>query len=252
MSHTGMFRVKYIWFCILCVLLLLSFSGEVHAKGYYEPVEAVIPVFCISISEAGFNEIVIEAEDDISPMPEQSKIAVKNGATGEFRIEISEPGTYKYVVYELDSQGEKINDEHNIYYVSIIVLQSEEGELQCTVAAENSEQEGKPELLDFYYRESEISPEPEEPTVTPTQIPTQTPPADDPTPIPITEEPTSVPFANNPTSVPWADTSYPEQAENVKTGDQNNIAIWVILLLLSAGVAVPFAAVKRKGKETDR
>lgn len=252
MSHTGMFRAKYIWFYILCVLLLFSFSTGVFAGGYYKPVEAVIEVFCISISEAGFNEIVIEAEDDFAPMPEQNKIAVENGGTGEFRIEISEPGTYKYVVYELDSHGEKITDEDNIYYVSLFVLQSDEGELDCTVTAETSDETEKPEILQFYYIEGDVSPEPEEPTVTVTEIPTATPSADDPTTTPLADDPTVTPWTDNPTAIPWGDTVNSQTAEDVKTGDHSDIAFWFLLMMLSAGVIVLFAGTKRNSKETDR
>lgn len=151
MSRAGILRVKYICLNVLCVFLLFFFSVRVFADAVYTPVEAVIQVFCLEINGNAdcVYKVAIEPGNDNAPVPESETIVVQNGGIGEFKIRMTEPGTYVYKIYELaGSDGEIIYDD-TVYYVTVFVTHSDEEGLKYSVSAAASDSTGKPDTVEF-------------------------------------------------------------------------------------------------------
>ena len=103
----------------LCaVLLFIVFP--VAAEFMYTPLKVEIPV---SLERAGIAnekdyEIVIEPDTKGSPMPDQDSITFLSG-TRTFSIEVNEPGTYEYRIYERAGSNNKIIYDSTLYTVTL-------------------------------------------------------------------------------------------------------------------------------------
>lgn len=105
----------------------------------YETVNAGIPVFCheLTAGEQHSYDIIIEPADASLPMPESSIITVDSGENALFSIDISEPGTYDYRVYERPGTDERVEYDDTVYLVSIFAENDDSGGLRTAVSAKD-------------------------------------------------------------------------------------------------------------------
>lgn len=105
----------------------------------YETVNAGIPVFCheLTAGEQHSYDIIIEPADASLPMPESSIITVDSGENAVFSIDISEPGTYDYRVYERPGTDERVEYDDTVYLVSIFAENDDSGGLRTAVSAKD-------------------------------------------------------------------------------------------------------------------
>ena len=105
----------------------------------YETVNAGIPVFCheLTAGEQHSYDIIIEPADASLPMPESSIITVDSGENAVFSIDISEPGTYDYRVYERPGTDERVEYDDTVYLVSIFAENDNSGGLRTAVSAKD-------------------------------------------------------------------------------------------------------------------
>ncbi|MBR6241998.1 MAG: hypothetical protein IKQ90_00725 [Ruminococcus sp.] len=105
----------------------------------YETVNAGIPVFCheLTSEEQHSYDIIIEPADASLPMPESSIITVDSGENALFSIDISEPGTYDYRVYERPGTDERVEYDDTVYLVSIFAENDNSGGLRTAVSAKD-------------------------------------------------------------------------------------------------------------------
>lgn len=135
---------------LLCVLLFL-FSVNVYANAIYQPITAAIPVsFSLSGSGAATFEAVIETKDN-SPQPSELSMMVYGSGSGEFNIQITEPGTYKYVVYQKKGSTDKVTYDTTVYDVTVYVTNnpSAGGQLDYAITAVASDTGRKPDKIQF-------------------------------------------------------------------------------------------------------
>ena len=113
-------------------------SREMTASAY-ETVNAGIPVFCheLTAGEQHSYDIIIEPADASLPMPESSIITVDSGENAVFSIDISEPGTYDYRVYERPGTDERVEYDDTVYLVSIFAENDNSGGLRTAVSAKD-------------------------------------------------------------------------------------------------------------------
>lgn len=132
-------KLSYTCFNILCILSFYFFSFLDIKVVAYETIEAIIPVSCLEIldGETHIYEIVIETENDISPQPKSNTLTIMDNGTGEFTIEITEPGTYVYKIYEKSGVNTNIIYDDTVYYVTVFVTNTEEDNLNICRFSKN-------------------------------------------------------------------------------------------------------------------
>lgn len=134
--------------CLLSVILFFAGSFKAYA---YTAVKAEIPVDCLEIPDDNTHiyTIKIEAENDISPEPNSDTLEISENGTGHFEINITEPGTFIYKISEIAGDDTDIEYDSNIYYITLFVENSTEGELIYTVTATIDGRNKKTEKIDF-------------------------------------------------------------------------------------------------------
>ena len=193
----------------------------------YETVDAVIPVFCheLTAGEQHSYDIIIEPADVSLPMPESSIITVDSGENAVFSIDISEPGTYDYRVYELSGTDERVEYDDTVYLVSIFAENDNSGGLRTAVSA-------KDEKTGLKVRDIEFIDSAEEQTTTAsttTQTSTQTAGAS--TTQPVT------------TTTTTRKTTIIETITDIMTGDTMPVGLLCCVMAFAAFIA---AAARRK------
>ncbi len=91
----------------------------------YENICAHIPVKCYDFSDSDNLEykIKIESETFGAPVPEKDILEIDENCTGYFDINITEPGTFVYKIYEIKDDDENIRYDDKNYYVNLYVEQ---------------------------------------------------------------------------------------------------------------------------------
>lgn len=114
-----------------------------------------VPVFAmknvsteIAFTVDGPNDgkVVIEAIDD-APLPEITEY--KNVTEGSFKIEYSEPETYKYKVYQIAGTENDVKYDDTVYNVTVSVMTNDDGDLYTVVTICVGDDTHKPESIKF-------------------------------------------------------------------------------------------------------
>lgn len=133
---------------ILSVFVLSFYTLPVSA---YTTISAEIPVFCLEIpdDETHLYRIKIESENEISPVPKSDLLEITDNGTGKFEIDINEPGTFAYRVYEIAGDEEAVQYDTNVYSVTVFAENMDETGLRYAVTAEIIGQDGKQDRIAF-------------------------------------------------------------------------------------------------------
>jgi pilin isopeptide linkage protein len=166
--------------------------------------------------------ILLEAEDDGAPVPENQILTIIGSDTGKFEeIDYTLPGVYRYIVRQRNDELPNYTYDETIYHITVTVYETDEGRLRSVMKVVKNDETEKSDAITFIneYDAPEPTPTPEptatptptpEPTATPTPEPTATPtpePTATPTPEPTatpTPEPTATP---EPTPTPGGSSS---------------------------------------------
>lgn len=143
---------KQRWFFagILSVLSFFSMTSIPAEAGTYNTVIAVVPVSCRYVEELDFNtyEITIEPENQ-APVPQPDTMQISENETKNFYIEIDEPGTYYYKVYERPGANDGIDYDATIYHLTVYVEKKTEVELVYAVTVTSDDTGHKPDTMYF-------------------------------------------------------------------------------------------------------
>ena len=134
-----------------CVLSFCVFSKmEIHA-GAYQTIQAEIPIECLPIRthENEVYEIIIEPENDSSPTPKSDILEISPDGIGKFKIDIDEPATFRYKIYEKAGQNENIQYDSTIYHLTVYVEVTPDDSLTYAVVVTMNDSNQKPEKLEF-------------------------------------------------------------------------------------------------------
>ena len=116
--------------------VLLFFVFPVRAGFTNTPVTAYIPVVCEKVKNVSGDskyEVVIEKMSDDAPMPAKDVYTVSGSGKLNIEIEMDEPGTYQYKIYERKGKNKKITYDDTVYTVTLFVTQDDDGVLECEV-----------------------------------------------------------------------------------------------------------------------
>ena len=156
---------------LMCALFVVFFYDlTVRSEYAYTPVDAVIPFECINstgMENASF-VIKIKSEDTAAPVPDRDTITLDNSGKGEFKIKITEPGTFVYRVYQEKGTDPNIDYDESQYDIHVCVMNDENGKLMYTISVNYADSDVKPEEITFKNADTDA------PTDTSTDTPTET------------------------------------------------------------------------------
>ena len=132
---------------------LCSFVSDFSAKAafQYKPVKAHISFDCKKTDgmEDTTYQISIKSETESSPIPEKDTVTVNSSGKGEFVVNITEPGNYKYLLYQIKGSEKNVKYDETKYDVHVNVISSDNGELTYTVSVTFADTDEKPESVKF-------------------------------------------------------------------------------------------------------
>lgn len=101
----------------------------------YESFTAAIPVDCFDITGRGAHiySIKVVSETPYAPAPVDDELIVSENGTGSIEFIISEPGTFRYRIYEIEGDDPAILYDTSVYSLSLIVEINDEGNLAYAV-----------------------------------------------------------------------------------------------------------------------
>ena len=139
--------------CLMAVCLLSCFVFPfmgIRALAYVT-LEAEIPVTCLEIPDGMTHTytIIIESENEISPVPKSDTLEITENGTGKFEIDIDEPGTFVYKVYEKEGNEPDIKYDKNIYSVTVFVEDVSDSTLKYAVVAKSEGKDEKSDKIEF-------------------------------------------------------------------------------------------------------
>ena len=205
--------------CILMCAFSLFLINGIYAEAYdTSTVEIAVGCAAMKYFRDYDYQIVIEPMNENAPMPENNILSVANGTRGMFKIDVTEPDTFTYRIYELKPKNKNINYDHREYLVTLFVTDNH-GELSCLLSVNESESDMKTGLVSF--KDSERF-------VLDSYIDEESP------------EPQSEPSVEESSSVS-------QPSETVSTGDNSDINRMAVIMAVSFVTAVvTVISVKRK------
>ena len=234
--------------CLLSIILFFVGSFKAFA---YTTIGAEIPVNCLGVSDDNTHiyTIKIESENDNSPAPNSDTLEISENGTGRFEINISEPGTYNYKIYEIAGDNTNIEYDSNIYHVTLFVENSTEDELIYTVIATIVGKDGKPEKIDF--EDAVLSDNDSQTTTTiiTTTVPDTTTVTE--TTADSTPQTTAVTTTVTTTSISDTDNPFTGFIDSVLTGDSFPVHAVRMVMLSSIMIAISTFLFKRDNNEEE-
>ena len=142
-------RFMCIVFCSILSLFCLP-CAIAHADDIMTA-EAEIPVSCLSTDdpEGHIYQIMIEPVNADSPYPRSDTLQISESGNGKFQIDITEPGTYSYIIYEKAGADDKVSYDSNIYHVTLTVENIGQDKLAYAVTAYRNDETDKAHRLEF-------------------------------------------------------------------------------------------------------
>lgn len=135
----------------ICIFFLWLFPcGIAEAKNDQE-IEAEIPVSCVQLPERKdyVYSIMMEADNMNFPRPKNEYLQLMDGETGNFQIDITEPGTYLYKIYQKQGKEQEIEYDSSVYLVTVFVVDDQKEGLIYSVSAKIDGKNNKPDELKF-------------------------------------------------------------------------------------------------------
>lgn len=158
---------KYI--CIfMCAVSLFLING-IYAEAYStSTVEIAVECAVMKYFKDYEYKIAIEPQEDNAPMPKEDILSIANGTEGKFKIDITEPDTFTYRIYEQKPKNKNINYDYREYLVTLFVTDNK-GKLSYSLSVNENESDTKTNKVSFKDSErfvlgssvDEESPEPE-------------------------------------------------------------------------------------------
>ncbi len=133
---------KFFLVFITLIIMLVPAGFPAYAQNY-EPAKVEVAV---KIEYGGTAIITPEVN---CPVPENSKLSLKDGQTGKFIIYFTEPGVYSYTVKETPDKRD-LNFDDTVYDVDVYIT-DENGKLISTVivSTENGKYSSHSEIKDY-------------------------------------------------------------------------------------------------------
>ena len=121
----------------LCILSFSVMRREPMTAGAYDTLTAEIPVHCMTAEPLTDHVYEIRMEPDGSgmPEPEQTALQIEAGAVTAFMVPLTEPGTYKYRIYEEAGSLPDVTYDSTVYLVMVFAENGADDTLRYAVSA---------------------------------------------------------------------------------------------------------------------
>ena len=209
-----------------------SISYTAKAEGVYTPVNAVIHFTCLKprdLKDTTYS-ICIKTENSAAPLPQKDTVLINKSGEGSFKIEITEPGTFVYRVYQEKGNDKDVKYDDTQYDIYVYVTSDEKDRLSYMVSVNYADTDVKPISVSFENESANGSPnkpgdDPENPSVDTSTRDNTEEPTEDPgkktTEQPSTKDTSSEePTSEEPTTGNQHTTEKPTNS-NVTTTEQN-------------------------------
>ncbi len=125
--------------------------SNVFAESNYLPIDAVIEFVCLEAQNAKDTtyNICIKTDEANAPLPKDDKVLINSSGQGKFQIELNEPGTYVYTVYQEKGSDQDIQYDDTMYDIYVYVTNNENDQLVYTVSVTYADTDQKPVSVDF-------------------------------------------------------------------------------------------------------
>lgn len=135
--------------CILMCAVSLFLINGIYAEAYgTSTVEIAVECAAMKYFRDYEYQIAIEPQGENAPMPQSNVISVANGTQGVFKIDVTEPDTFTYRIYEPKPKNKNINYDHREYLVTLFVTDNQ-GELSYSLSVNESESDLKTGVVSF-------------------------------------------------------------------------------------------------------
>ena len=136
----------------VCLLSLFMFLSETQTAFAYETIKADIPVDCLEVygNNTHTYELKIESENESSPVPVSDILTIAENSTGTFEIYLTEPGTYRYSIYEAAGSDPNIQYDSSRYNIVVYAENNEDNELCCSIIAFQAGADSKADSVAFH------------------------------------------------------------------------------------------------------
>lgn len=152
MIHNAGRKYRYLCSAIAAVLILFPFrvwaaDATCSATIPFESIMQGNPI------EQTASKIILEAEQEGAPLPNQTEIVLKKAGKGEFGpITYTTPGDYRYKVYQKAEDKEYFAYDSTVYTVTVRILNGEEGGLKAEIWAIKEKNQNKADSIKFTNR----------------------------------------------------------------------------------------------------
>lgn len=247
-SHNRIFKRKRILSFIITALMMVFVAvfaqgvAGIRAAGLYNVAEVVIPISCVIKGDITSKDYVIKVEavsDDI-PQPEAELVSIDGSGKGSFSIEVNEPGTYDYTIYQEAGDSDLITYDSVRYVAHVFVTTDGSNELAYSIVVNYEGSDNKPE--EVLFENAIVEPTSEQTTESTTEATTQEE---------ITTEATTENISNETpeTSVKSGAKSMSDK-KSLKTGDNIKLGI-IILVAVGAFLCIVVLLLVKKFRNKD-
>ena len=144
-------RMKRLIPALVCLLSLLAFFSGAQTASAYEAITVTIPVNCFTVygNSTHTYELKLESENESDPQPAEDILKITEDSAGAFEIDLTEPGTYHYSIYEIPGSDANIQYDSSSYKIIVFAENSEDGGLRYTITAYEAGTNSKAERIAF-------------------------------------------------------------------------------------------------------
>ncbi|MCR5291579.1 MAG: hypothetical protein K6E28_01665 [Eubacterium sp.] len=142
---------------ITAFLMVMSFicifigGMDAFAEFQYTAVNAHVKFTCGLTEKLKNNsyKISIEAKTPGAPVPEKNTFTINEAGEGEFLINITEPGTFDYLIYQIKGTDKDIEYDNSRYEVHVYVTADTSDNLLYSVSINYENTAEKPSEIEF-------------------------------------------------------------------------------------------------------
>ena len=156
-NAAGIKRMILLFSSFVALFLLLSVRSK--ADSNYTPVQAVIPFYCEnteSLMKISYI-ITLNGISENAPLPNTSQMTLAGGESGNFLVNVSEPGTYIYRLSQQKGNVKYALYDDKEYDVYLYVTNYKEKELIYSLSVVQANGDVKPDEVVFINKMSKAS-----------------------------------------------------------------------------------------------
>lgn len=246
-------------FCCLavCLLSFFVFPCCTAFAVTYEKEHLEIPVMCLDVEDIEDHVYIVKitTEDTLAPLPQTDTLYINQNGRGQFEIDIDQPGTFVYNIFETEGDEDDIEYEQTVYTVTVYVETNANDELLYSVSAAVNGMTVKSEEIQFQDKLMDNSERKKPSTTTTTAPETTTTAAETTNTTATTTTTTAVTTAASVTATETASTTKANSivsfVDDVLTGDSFPAKLLCIIIIAALIIMVGAFVLRKNNGDND-